>query len=141
MESGEPFIPAASRHKRAESPPRVVVDKAVRDLIAAGMGVEDTAKRDGKQGALDGVPNLALGAVIGEPGVEDDNGPPGPPKKDITEKSTDKVKDHGEPGKPAGDSVEFGFLRYGLPGAIEEGHLAAAVAAHAARDLAKGPIV
>jgi hypothetical protein len=160
MEPPRPFIPAAARHDRAGSAARVVVNKAVRDLIAGGVSAAPSAKQDGKQGALDGIPNLALGGVIDRV-VFDDDGGGGPPKKDTTEKSTDKQekegkegkesKDTGEKGKDAKDSneagkldgegVEFGFVRYGLPEAIDAQQLSAAVAAHGARNLAKGPMV
>lgn len=156
MAPREPFIPAKARHDRVEGQ-RSAVNKAVRDLLAHGIDAEEAAKRDGKQGALDGIPNLALGSEIGA--VLDDGTGGGPPKKDTTEKSTGKeegkegkegkeAKDTGEKGKdssevvkPAGETVEFGFVRYGLPEAIETQRLEAAVSAHAARDLAKGPIV
>jgi hypothetical protein len=161
MEPQKPFIPAAARHDRVGSTSRVVVNKAVRDLIAAGINDPLDAKRDGKQGALDGIPNLALGKVIGGFTLDDDGGGGGPPKKDSTEKSTDKTekegkegkesKDTGEKGKdakdsnerpkPNGEGVELGFVRYGLPELIETQQLGAAVAAHAARGLARGPMV
>jgi len=156
----KPFIPAAGRHDRAAKRPRVVVTKAVRDLIAAGLVAEEAGKRDGKQGALDGIPNLALGGVIVE-SVFDDGDGGGPPKKDTTEKSTDKqekegkegkeskdsgekgkdAKDSDETGKVSSDSVEFGIVRYGLPALLDAQQLAAAVTAHAARGLVKGPMV
>jgi hypothetical protein len=156
MAQRKPFIPASARHDRVKNPPRVIVSKATRDIIAAGIAAEDAAKRDGKQGALDGIPNLVLDGVIAS--VFDDGDGGGPPKKDTTEKSTDKQekegkegkesKDLGEKGKdvseadkPGGENVEFGFVRYGLSTVIEAQRLSAAVAAHAARNLAKGPMV
>jgi hypothetical protein len=162
MEPRKPFIPASARHDRVGQPPRVLVNKAVRDLVASGITAEEADKHDGKQGALDGIPNLVLGGPIGRFGVEDGEGG-GPPKKDTTEKSTGKEegkegkegkesKDGDEKGKDSkdkdesgkigsGSEVEFGFVRYGRPETLQVQQLAAAVMAHGARGLAKGPMV
>lgn len=161
MATRKPFIPAAARHDRVAQPSRVVVRKAVHDLIAEGLRAGDEQKRDGKQGSLDGIPNLVLGSVIDIGDVFDGDGG-GPPKKDTTEKSTDKQnkedkegkesKDNDEKGKDAKDNdesgkiggsenVEFGIVRYGRPELLDARQLGAAVNAHAARGLAKGPMV
>jgi hypothetical protein len=134
----------------------------VNDLIAAGVSADEHEKRDGKQGALDGIPNLALGNVIGSLIRADDGTGGAPPKKDSTEKSTGKeegkegkedkegkessekgkdASDAGDPAKPSADSIDIGFARFGLPELIEAERLDAVVQAHAARELVKGPIV
>ncbi len=159
MERRKPFIPAAARHDRIGRLARVQVTKRVRDLVASGITSEVAEKHDGKQGSLDGIPNLVLGGPVGGIRFDDEGG--GPPKKDVTEKSTDKggkegkdgkeSKDSDEKGKDAKDTdeagkfgaseMEFGFLRYGRPEALQAQQLAATVMAHAARGLAKGPMV
>jgi hypothetical protein len=164
MDRKKPFIPASARHDRVAAASRVVVSKAVRDLIATGINAADDAKRDGKQGALDGTPNLAFGGVIAVMDDGDGGGGGAPPGgKNTTEKSTDKQgkegkddkegkegkessekgkdsKDSDEAGKSAADN-EFGFFRYGRPALIDSQRLEAAVMAHSARGLAKGLMV
>lgn len=163
MPARKPFIPAAARHDRIAAQTRIPVDRTVRELLARGIRADDQEKRDGKQGALDGTPDLVLGGQLGT----FESVLPDIPQYKGTEKSTDKAqnpdkpkdgkemkesKEGGEKGKDAKDldesgklggseNVEFGFLRYGRPEILDAQRLAAAVVAHSARGLAKGPMV
>lgn len=160
MAAKKPFIPAAARHDRIASRKRISVDRTVRELLAAGVKASQREKRDGKQGALDGTPDLVLGGQLGA----FESSIPDIPQYKATEKSTDKAqnpdkpkdgkeykegdekgkdyKEKDETGKLGpSENVEFGFLRYGRPETLDVLRLSAAVVAHSARGLAKGPMV